>query len=495
LALNYKNFISIGLFDTLGLDQLVYILNHSQSAVTFCQFDKIPLLLKLSAKLDHLKVIVCIDYKPNQSKVFEVLKKWNNSIGKFKLLKFDQVMKFGEEFNYPDNLPKPDDIATICYTSGTTGTPKGAMLRHYSLQLVAYSSNQMLKPFEGEENTLISYMPLSHCYERNCQYRTLLMKGRVGFYSGDVTRLFEDIRTLKPTSFATVPRVLNRIYDIIKSKFELQSGLNGSLFKVALYHKQKIYNSTGDFTHPIWDKLIFSKVRELLGGKLRFISCGSAPLQGHILHFLRLVFGLSIVEGYGATETTTTISITPVGDHRANHVGAPLAHCEVKLASIPEMEYLVSDKPYPRGEILVRGDTLFRGYYKEPEKTHDAFDSEGFYKTGDVGYINEEGLMTIIDRKSSFFKLSQGEFVTPERVEHIIRQHPVVQTAFITGLRTESTTVCIVVPDLELFKTWYSKEFPSLNLDSINSLGSNLLIREKLLEEMKNLCKKNKIAK
>lgn len=499
IAASYHSLVTVGLFDTFGPQTLEYILNHTKSPICIASKDKIPNILQIAPKLEYLKILICMDSLEDRGKqgtISNVIDNWNLSLNnKFELIDFNELLKLGEENSYPHNLPKPDDLLTICYTSGTTGKSKGVLLTHKGFVSVNYIMVEYMNQLAPATLSHLSYMPLSHCYERMTQYSCIYRGAKVGFYSGDVTKILEDINLFGPSAFASVPRLLNRICDGIASKTINGKGLVSTIFKLGYQAKLNEYEKNGSLYHPIWNPLLFNKLKQVLGGNVHYIASGSAPLSRDVLKFLRIAFSVPVFEGYGISETCSLISIAPLLDNSYDTVGAPLGINEVKLVSIPEMNYFVTDKPYPRGELLVRGANVFKGYYKEPEKTAEAFDSEGFFRTGDICYISEAGLISIIDRKSSFFKLSQGEFITPERVENAILNHPAIQLAFLTGIRTESTTVTVVVPDYETFGKWFATEFPEEQFTNIRDACKSEKVKSAILADIRKLCLEAKVAK
>lgn len=259
-----------------------------------------------------------------------------------------------------------------------------------------------------QDDVAISYLPLAHIFGRSSDLSAIKVGAAVGYFSGDINLLAEDMQTLKPTVMATVPRLLNRIYAKLVAASVDAPGVVGILAKKAVADKLANLEAGRGFTHPVWDRLLFNKMRLALGGRIRSICCGSAPISKEILSFLRIAFCCEIFEGYGSTETCATASVTHPGEYRPGHLGAPFPCCEIKLVDVPEMNYLATD-PYPRGEICVRGGNVFQGYHKDPEKTKEALDEEGWCHTGDIGMIDEKGSIVVIDRKKNIFKLAQGE--------------------------------------------------------------------------------------
>lgn len=258
------------------------------------------------------------------------------------------------------------------------------------------------------EDSSISYLPLAHIFGRVCDMLCLCIGGRLGYFAGDMNLLVEDIQEMKPTIFATVPRLLNRVYGKIVASTVNAPGATGALARRGIATKLANLEAGKGYTHPFWDRLIFNKVKSALGGHVRIMVTGSAPIGKDVMQFLRVALCCDIREGYGATETCAASTIHYPNEFKAGHIGAPFTCNEVKLVDVPEMDYLSTD-PYPRGEICIRGPNVFKGYYKDEEKTRESIDEEGWFHTGDVGMINERGSIVIIDRKKNIFKLAQGE--------------------------------------------------------------------------------------
>jgi long-chain acyl-CoA synthetase len=243
----------------------------------------------------------------------------------------------------------------------------------------------------------ISYLPLAHVFERIVQV-ILFNKGcSLGFYQGDTLKLTEDMAILQPTVFASVPRLYNRIFDKIMGNVKATGGIKAALFNYA-YKGKKHWLSKGYVRHSLWDRLVFGAVRARLGGKVQFMMCGAAPISSEVIDFLRICFSVKFIEGYGQTEGTGGSCCTHGDDVEAGHVGAPMPHVLCKLRDVPSMNYYHTDKPFPRGEICFKGASIFKGYYKEPEKTKEALSEDGWCYTGDVGYWDSKGRLRIVDR-------------------------------------------------------------------------------------------------
>ncbi|KAJ1570019.1 hypothetical protein HK096_005590 [Nowakowskiella sp. JEL0078] len=486
LAANAFSLITVPLYETLGPDAVEYVINHSELNIVVCSIDKVAGLLQSHGRFPHLKVIVSMDslsegglsVAGKQSTApGEVLRKWAAERGVL-LFAFEEVEALGLKNRIPLRPPKAEDIITICYTSGTTGNPKGAMMMHKNLISVVRAAVAHGTTIT-KDDVFISYLPLAHIMERAFFTNVLVSGGSIGFSRGDVALLMEDIALLRPTLFISVPRLLNRIYDrIIAQTINGPSPLRAALFKRALDAKTANLEATGNVTHPFWDRIVFNKVKVLLGGRLRFILSGSAPISPEILTFLRVCFCTQVVEGYGQTESTASTAIQWLTDISSGSVGPAFPCNEIKLASIPEMGYSVLDKPYPRGEVLLRGANVFKGYLKDEAKTRETMTEDGWLKTGDIGLIDDKGKLTLIDRKKNIFKLAQGEYVAPEKIENIYSKCTRIAQIYVHGDSLQSELVAVVVPDFEVAvpeakaKGWISSSVPDVVAGAIPEIES-----------------------
>lgn len=317
------------------------------------------------------------------------------------------------------------------------------------------------------EDSSISYLPLAHIFGRVCDMLCLCIGGRLGYFAGDMNLLVEDIQEMKPTIFATVPRLLNRVYGKIVASTVNAPGATGALARRGIATKLANLEAGKGYTHPFWDRLIFNKVKSALGGHVRIMVTGSAPIGKDVMQFLRVALCCDIREGYGATETCAASTIHYPNEFKAGHIGAPFTCNEVKLVDVPEMDYLSTD-PYPRGEICIRGPNVFKGYYKDEEKTRESIDEEGWFHTGDVGMINERGSIVIIDRKKNIFKLAQGEYIAPEKIENIYAKDPVIGQIYLHGDSLQSSLVAVVVPDPETLAAIVQAKLPQVHAKKLS---------------------------
>ncbi|KNC98543.1 uncharacterized protein SPPG_06233 [Spizellomyces punctatus DAOM BR117] len=443
---------TVALYDTLGPETTEFILNHADVPIVVTSIDKVPILLKLSEQIPTLKAIVVMESltpgATNGPSAYSVLKQWATE-KEIALYEFNEVEELGKQNPVPLRLPVPDDIWCICYTSGTTGNPKGALLTHANAVAVQRATEMTIPMWKDDIHC--SYLPLAHVFEKVVINSVVVKGAAIGFFRGDVTLLMDDFTTLKPTTFPSVPRLLNRIYDKInQGALESGSAVKAGLFRMALNSKLEGLKQ-GSLTHPVWDRLVFNKVKAVMGGKMRFILSGSAPLSKDVMAFLRAAFGFQISEGYGQTESTAGCGVTWPGDYTVGHVGPPIACQEVKLVSVPEMNYNANDN---KGEIWIRGHNVFKGYHKDPEKTAETITEDGWLKTGDIGSIDEKGRIYIIDRKKNIFKLAQGEYIAPEKIENTYIKSNFVAQMYVHGDSLQSELVGVVVPDPEYSTQW-----------------------------------------
>ncbi|KAI9265933.1 hypothetical protein BY458DRAFT_457727 [Sporodiniella umbellata] len=453
LALSAYALYTVALYDTLGPDTVEFVINHAEIETVVCSGNHVHDLLKMKHRIPQLKTIISMDSVNN-----DALKSWAEE-KQVTLLDFEAVELLGKKNRRSYNRPLPDDLACIMYTSGTTGMPKGAMLSHRNV--VAAVSACYTDVGGNKNDTIISYLPLAHIFGRLNDLAGFTMGCRVGYFSGNMDTLVDDIQTLKPTIFPSVPRLLNRVYAKLRASTVDAPGLTGVLSRRAMDTKIRQLEAGQGSTHPVWDRLIFNKAKQALGGNVRMIFTGSAPIGRDVLQFLRVAFCCEVREGYGATETCAASIIHRPKEFLAGHVGGPFICNEVKLVDVPEMDYLSTD-PQPRGEICIRGPNIFRGYYKDEEKTRECIDSEGWFHTGDIGLIDERSAFVIIDRKKNIFKLAQGEYIAPEKIENIYSKNPVVGQIYMHGDSLESCLVGIVVPDPDALSSLVAAKLPHL---------------------------------
>ncbi len=318
---------------------------------------------------------------------------------------------------------KPEDVASIVYTSGTTGEPKGVMLTHENISCNAATAYAELDDIRGGEKgeVVISFLPLSHIFARTLWYGVLGYAMTIYFTTPDF--LGEDLKRVRPTMFATVPRVLEKVYGRILEKITTIQGIkkklvNWSLQVAGKYEMGQKSGAAQQLQLKLANSLVFRKWRAALGGRVKYIIAGGAAISGELVNLFGAA-GVNILQGYGLTETSPVITFNRPNRNRAGTVGEPMPGVEVTLAE--------------DGEILTRGPHLMKGYFNNEEKTAEAIDGDGWFHTGDIGEISGEGFLRITDRKKDLFKLSTGKYVMPQPLENRLGSHPLIEQAVVVG--------------------------------------------------------------
>ncbi|KAI9318729.1 hypothetical protein BX666DRAFT_2026157 [Dichotomocladium elegans] len=451
IACYRQAFMIVALYDTLGADAMEYIVNQVDMEYIVAQPDKLSNLTQLKARLPTIKTVIVMD-----DSVKEADKQAAVDAG-LVVHTFAEVEKMGEAVTEEEHEgPQPEDIATICYTSGTTGVPKGVVLTHANC--VASIAGSIKAGLSGtfanitHTDVYISYLPMAHTFERTAQGLSVYQGASIGFFQGNTAKLLDDIAALKPTIFCSVPRLFNRIYDKVLGTVKAKGGTTAYMFNKAYNAKKANINTT--VHHWLWDRVVFGKIRANLGGRLRFILSGSAPVSPEVMEFMRICFSAQVYEGYGQTENFCAGCLTITDDTTQGVVGAPFPCSEIKLIDVPEMDYRSTDKPFPRGEICIRGPAVMREYYLAPDKTAETITEDGWLLTGDIGLFDEGGRVQIIDRRKNIFKLSQGEYIAPEKIEGVYQKHELVAQAFVYGDSLQPSLVGVIVPDKDALKRW-----------------------------------------
>ncbi|CAG8467059.1 7195_t:CDS:2 [Funneliformis caledonium] len=450
LASYQYNFIAVPLYDTLGAEALEHIINQTGMKYCLATVNKGRVLLDMKEALPTIQTIIILDT------IDQEFNDLANALD-VKILNFTDVEQVGSVQPVEAENAKPDDVATICYTSGTTGIPKGAVLTHKNFMANVASIRWLADRgtmFKSTPNDVhISYLPLAHVFELANMATMIYGGSAIGFYQGDTLKLLDDIDELKPTIFISVPRLLNRIYDKVMAGVKVKGGVAQWMFTAA-FNSKKSGLKQGRYDHWMWDRVVFAPIRARLGGKVKYILSGSAPIAPDVMDFLRIAFSTEVFEGYGQTENAAGLTVSLFGDTSSGHVGPPQVSVEVKLVDVPEMNYTSNDKPYPRGEICVRGHTVFREYYKLPDETSKTIDKDGWCHSGDIGQWDDQGRLMIIDRVKNIFKLAQGEYIAPEKIENIYCKHELVSQAFVYGDSLQASLICVIVPDEEVLMHW-----------------------------------------
>ncbi|OQS00035.1 Long-chain-fatty-acid--CoA ligase [Thraustotheca clavata] len=447
----------VPIYDTLGPNATSFILNQTLASTIVCTTAEVNNVLSKAKAVPTLKNIVLCDV----SVINNELQTKASELG-IKLSTILDIEATGRQNKQEAVDISPSSVAILMYTSGTTGNPKGALLTHANINAVRIANHARVEIGEALEMlnkhpTTLSYLPLAHIAEQTLQASLIHKAGGIGFYQGDPLKILDDIQALRPTIFASVPRLLNRIYDKV-----MEAALSAGGFKTWLFMKAlttKVSNlQSGYPTHALYDRLVFSKLRAKLGlDQCKLFFVGAAPLSPAVLSFFRVMLNCMCLEIYGQTEACGCVTMTDHRDLIAGTVGSPLASAELKLVSVPDMGYNVTDTVHGegnqaiavcgRGEVCIRGPSLFLGYFKKPEMTAEVMDKDGWVHSGDIGVWTTDGRLKIVDRKKNLFKLSQGEYVAPEKVENVIQSSTLVAAAFVYGDSLRSSLVAVIVPD------------------------------------------------
>ncbi|XP_054409194.1 long-chain-fatty-acid--CoA ligase 1 isoform X2 [Pongo abelii] len=445
--------VVVPLYDTLGNEAITYIVNKAELSLVFVDKPEKAILLLEGVEnklIPGLKIIVLMD--AYGSELVERGQKCGVEVTSMKAME-----DLGRANRRKPKPPAPEDLAVICFTSGTTGNPKGAMVTHRNIV-----------------SDCSAFVKATEC--------VMLCHGaKIGFFQGDIRLLMDDLKVLQPTIFPVVPRLLNRMFDRIFG--QANTTLKRWLLDFASKRKEAELRSGIIRNNSLWDRLIFHKVQSSLGGRVRLMVTGAAPVSATVLTFLRAALGCQFYEGYGQTECTAGCCLTMPGDWTAGHVGAPMPCNLIKLVDVEEMNYMAAEG---EGEVCVKGPNVFQGYLKDPAKTAEALDKDGWLHTGDIGKWLPNGTLKIIDRKKHIFKLAQGEYIAPEKIENIyVRSEPVAQV-FVHGESLQAFLIAIVVPDVETLCSWARKRgFEG----SFEELCRNKDVKKAILEDMVRLGK------
>jgi long-chain acyl-CoA synthetase len=503
LACMSQSLFTVSLYDTLGPEASEYIICHASIACVVTSLLHIPTLLKLKPRLPSLKLIVSLDplesgEAPGLSKQ-ALLSSLASDVG-LRIFSIDQVEALGASLNRPYNPPQPSDTITINYTSGTTGAPKGVVLSHAAA--VAAASCSLCTACPEPNDVLCSYLPLAHIFERMNEHVAFWSGGRIGYFHGNILELVDDLKALRPTMLPSVPRLYNRFGGVIRANTVDQPGFKGSLSRHIVSTKMANLRDKTNPTvkHAFYDRIWGKKVAAALGlDRARTMVTGSAPLDSSLQQFLRIVFANNFVQGYGLTESYAASICQVQGDLSAGSCGAVLPSVEACLQSVPDMDYLVSDKPHPRGELLVRGHTLFNGYYRNEEETQKAMTKDGWFKTGDIATIDAMGRFTIIDRRKNVLKRAQGEYISPERIEGIyLNGCNYLAQAYVHGDSVQTFLVAIFGVQPDTFAPFASKilgkEVSATDFAQIKAAAAEEKVRQAVLRDLDRIGRKNKFA-
>ena len=443
------------LYATLGPNAFKFICEQTQIKTVLVSPDLVKMLCEFKKKftLNNLTNAILFDLTTNcdSDKVLQELEKAGFTAYSFT----KDFLKENNNIKETDlKISQPDTIMTVCYTSGTTGNPKGVMLSQRNLIAVLETVIDGGSIPVDEYAAHISFLPLAHIFERMVISGFMGIGAKVGFISGSVrTTLMEDIKYFGPTLLFTVPKVLLTIRNKVIEGFDKLSGWKKKLAYTAYHTKLDNYKKYGIVTHAIYDMLVFKKIREMFGNRIKVVLCASAPLRKELADDFKVFLSVPVVEGLGMTELSGSPFCTNYNDYTNFTAGGVNWGARMLLKSVPDLGYTVNDVIEgiicPAGEMCLKGPVVFHGYYKNDEENKKCFDEEGYFHTGDVGrlYPNYGNGLKIVDRVKEIFKLSQGEYIIPAKLESVYTKSIYVQQLMIYGNPTKNNIIAIVIPD------------------------------------------------
>ncbi len=454
--------ISVPVYPTISEDDYEYIFNNAE--IKYCFVSDKELYLKLTSVKPKVPSL-------NGIFTFEDVKGAPN---------WKEILDLGEDENTQSevedlsNAIKPEDIVTLIYTSGTTGRPKGVMLTHNNIVQNVLNSVPILEGIKIDPSTgrVMSFLPLCHVFERMLLYY-YQNQGFSIYFAESIEKVGENLKEVKPHLMTVVPRVVEKVYDKIYNTGANAGGIKTKIFMwaLSLVENYELGQNLG-IKGWIADKLVFKKWREGLGGNVLALVSGSAPLSSRLNRIFNAA-GIPILEGYGLTETSPVISVNSFKHMKFGTVGHPLKNATVKIAE--------------DGEILVKGSSVFGGYYKNDEQTKEAFTEDGYFKTGDIGVIDEDGFLKITDRKKEMFKTSGGKYIAPQTIENLIKASKFIEQIIVLG-DGEKMPTALIQPDFEFAKNWAQRHNISIG-KTAEEIANSKELHDRIEKELESFNK------
>lgn len=430
LGISQIGAVSVPVYPSISAEDYDYIFNNAE--VQYCFVSDKELLekvMKIKGNVPSLKGVFTFDEiegAPNWQEIMD--------LGKDEATQ-NEVEDLSKSIN-------SEDLATIIYTSGTTGKPKGVMLSHLNIVSNVVASNTRIPRVKGMDNKdvkILSFLPICHIFERMLFY-LYQYNGYSIYFAESIEKMGDNIKEVQPHIMSVVPRLIEKVYDKIYDKGTSAGGLKSKIFLWALgvNKAKKELGKPSGLMEIIADKLVFKKWREGLGGNIITLVSGSAALAPRLNKMFQNA-GIPILEGYGLTETSPVISVNSFGKIKVGTVGHVLENLDVKIQE--------------DGEITVKGPSIFKGYFKNEEMTEEAFTADRYFKTGDIGHIDEEGYLHITDRKKEMFKTSGGKYIAPQVIENIAKGSKFIEQIMVVG-DGEKMPCALIQPDFNFVKNW-----------------------------------------
>lgn len=495
LACQRDSVTSVTFYSTLGDQSFDHIFEQTQCSTIFISNDCLDNFIKYykKYKFSSLKTVVLFDLTLfSNDEMFNKLKELKS----FEVLSFknDLLKDVGSKTEL--KISTPNTLFTICYTSGTTNLPKGAKITQNNFFAGQFSVTESGIKIH-DESVHLSYLPLAHIMER-VGLHLMVGNGALScFVGGDVkTYLAKDIALSRPTLLIAVPRVLTMFQQTITKAFSELTGCKRNLVEKGIAAKRENFAKNGSLEHSLYDKLVFKKIREKFGGRIEAFITGSAPLSLEVANDIKIFFSAPIIEAYGMTEISGALVVTSVNDNSNISAGGVLRINQFKLADRKEMNYhsktLLDGEPSPTGEICCKGLNIFKGYFLDKKNTQEAFDSEGWLRTGDVGRLlpNNKGLK-IIDRVKEIFKLSQGEYIAPSKLENAYIKSKYIMQICIHGDSLHSYLLAIIVPNRVEIEKYLKESGIMKDGEDVENFFDNKQLNDEIRKDFDSIAKVN----
>jgi len=486
----YKGIVLATCYATLGIDALIHVINETEMKGILCEEENLKHLENIKKDCKTLEYVITLKPTKHESKNYKI-----KSLDDVIKLGAEEVSKNGEK----KISSKNDDVIVIMYTSGSTGMPKGVMVSNRNLIAAISAGIYALKV--TPEDTYLGYLPLAHILELSAENLALFGGTKIGYgtprtLTDKSCKPVGDISAVAPTVMAGVPRVYDTIKKGAMELFATGSGVKSKIFETAYNSRLTRIKDKVDsvFWQFLGDQLVFDKFKMGLGGKMRVLISGGAPLSKETQEFMRVCFGCSVVQGYGLTETCGggTSQDINIKSFSTLNVGFPVPCAEVKLVDVEEMGYSSKNNP-PTGEVLIRGAHITKGYFKNPEKTLEEY-RDGWFYTVDIGRWNKDGTLSIIDRKKNLVKLAHGEYVAVNNLEMLYGDSQWVSPNGICvyGDSFKDNVVAIVCPNIPFLKR-FANENGISDADDVAKLCNNDKIKKEVIKSFDEIAKAKKI--
>ncbi|KAJ3296873.1 long-chain fatty acid-CoA ligase [Rhizoclosmatium sp. JEL0117] len=479
-------------YATLGEEGLAYSLQECEITTIFTSGELLSIIHKIVPNVKGLKNVI-YSGAPDE----KAMEKLHNDAKHLKVLSLDELKALGEKSPVDPVPSDKDDLALIMYTSGSTGPPKGVMLTHGNVVATVAGATNYLKPYITDHECYLAYLPLAHILEFAVEMTMLYLGVQLGY--GAVKTLTDssvrnckgDIRELRPTVFAGVPAVWEGIRKAVQGKISAASSVSQAVFYGAFNLKWALLSSgLGFLTGPL-DAIVFNKIKDQVGGRLKFALSGGAPMPKSTQQFLN-VCATSVINGYGMTEATAVIAIQEVTQcAELGITGAPVTSVEIKLVDVANTNYKATNVPKPQGEIWVRGPSVMKGYYKQPALTKEALTEDGWLMTGDIAEWNADGTLTIIDRKKNLVKLSNGEYIALEKLESNYKVSKFVQNICVHADSEQSYCIALIQAIEKEVRAVAAPLYPNTDINNVDyeELCQRKEVRTAVLNSLKDVAK------